>query len=145
MAESKFSEGELSGYLGRGTEVNGEIRFADTLRVDGKITGKIVSENELIVGETGEVDAEIEVGSVSITGKLSGTATIKNRIEIHKNGTVRADLNLHGPNLVIEEGGIFEGTVQMGEGQGRKRDTLKRGEKVRAEGSKLTEIIALDS
>lgn len=125
--------------------MNGEIRFAETLRVDGKVTGKIVSENELIVGESGEVDAEIEVGSVSITGKLSGTATIKNRIEIHKNGTVRADLNLNGPNLVIEEGGIFEGTVQMGEAQGRRRDTVKRGEKVRAEGSKLTEIAALDS
>lgn len=134
--------GELSGYIGPGTEVNGEIKFADTLRVDGKITGKVVSENELIVGESGEIDAEIEVGSVSVTGKISGTAKVKNRIEIHRNGTVLADLRLNGPSLVIEEGGILEGTVDMGQGVTRPREKEKQREKVRAEGGKVSEIAA---
>jgi cytoskeletal protein CcmA (bactofilin family) len=134
--------GELSGYIGPGTEVNGEIKFADTLRVDGKITGKVVSDNELIVGETGEIDAEIEVGSISVTGKISGSATIKNKIEIHRNGAVRADLQLHGPNLIIEEGGILEGSVDMGQGAPRHRDKEKQREKVRADGGKVSEIAA---
>lgn len=137
--------GELSGYLGPGTEVNGEIKFNDVLRVDGKITGKIVSENELVVGDTGEVDAEIEVGSVSVTGKVSGTATVKNRIQIHKNGIVRADLHLSGPSLIIEEGGILEGRVTMGENPARARDKERPREKVRTEGAKLSGLAALDS
>lgn len=145
MSSPKAGGGDLSGYLGPGTEVNGEIRFTDVLRVDGKITGKVVSENELIVGESGEVDAEIEVGSVKITGKVSGTATVKNRVEIHKNGTVRADLNLSGPNLVIEEGGVFEGRVTMGQVPDRAREHVKQREKLRAEGGKVSEFAVLDS
>ncbi len=145
MSNQKPPTGELSGYLGPGTEVNGEIKFSDVLRVDGKITGKIISENELVVGETGEIDAEIEVGSVSVTGKVSGTATVKHRIEIHKNGVVRADLNLSGPSLIIEEGGILEGRVSMGAGPARAKDKERPREKVRSEGSKLTGVVALDS
>lgn len=143
MGNSKIGgAGELSGYIGPGTEVNGEIRFADTLRVDGKITGKVVSDNELIVGEKGEIDAEIEVGSISVTGKISGSAMVKNKIEIHRNGTVRADLHLSGPNLVIEEGGILEGSVDMGQGTAHPRDKEKQREKVRADGGKVSEIAA---
>jgi len=105
--------GELNGFLGEGTWVKGEIRFTDTLRVDGKVTGKITSERELIVGQSGEVEAEIDVGSLSVTGKVSGTIKVKERIEIHPRGRVYGELKLTAPNLIIEEGGIFEGSIDM--------------------------------
>ena len=82
---------------------------------------------------------------MSVTGKVSGTATVKNRIEIHKNGVVRADLNLSGPSLIIEEGGILEGRVSMGAGPARAKDKERPREKVRSEGSKFTGVAALDS
>jgi cytoskeletal protein CcmA (bactofilin family) len=105
--------GELNGFLGEGTWVKGEIRFTDTLRVDGKVTGKITSERELIVGQSGEVEAEIDVGSLSVTGKVSGTIKVRERIEIHPRGRVYGELKLTAPNLIIEEGGIFEGSIDM--------------------------------
>jgi cytoskeletal protein CcmA (bactofilin family) len=105
--------GELNGFLGEGTWVKGEIRFTDTLRVDGKVTGKIISDRELIVGQTGEVEADVEVGVLSVSGKVSGTITVKERIDIHPSGRVYGELKLSAPNLVIEEGGIFEGSIDM--------------------------------
>ena len=47
--------GELDGYLGPGTVIEGTVRFAEVLRVDGKISGKVFSERELIVGEDGRL------------------------------------------------------------------------------------------
>lgn len=105
--------GELNGFLGPGTWVKGEIRFTDTLRVDGKVTGKIISDRELIVGQTGEVEAEVEVGSLSVSGKVSGTIKVKDRIEIHPRGRVYGELKLAAPNLIIEEGAVFEGSIDM--------------------------------
>ena len=64
---------DISGFLAEGTEVKGEIRFKDMLRIDGKVSGKIVSEGELVVGENGAVEAEVSVGTLSVSGQITGT------------------------------------------------------------------------
>ena len=116
MNRGKGSGGHLNGYLGPGTEIEGVVRFTDVLRVDGKITGRILSEKDLIVGETGEVDGDIEVGTLSVAGRVHGNVTIKTRLEIHQGGRVSGDLILETRHLVVEEGGVFEGNIRMGEG-----------------------------
>jgi len=104
--------GVLNGFLDRGCSLTGELRFEDTLRLDGNFRGKIISEHELIIGDSGDFDGEIEVGSVSINGRVKGIVRASNRIEIHPGGRVTA--TLIAPILVIEEGATFEGDVQMG-------------------------------
>lgn len=107
---------DISGFLAEGTEIKGEIRFPEVLRVDGKITGKVISEKELVVGESGEIEAEVEVGTLSVSGKVTGTIHVKEKMEIHPKGRVVGDLTLEKPNLVIHEGGVFEGNVDMNAG-----------------------------
>ncbi len=109
----RTGESNLSGFLGEGTVISGDVRFPEILRVEGKITGKITSEKELVVGESGEIEAEIEVGSLSVNGKVSGTLRVRDRLTIHAHGHVRGELILEKPALIIEEGGIFEGTIEM--------------------------------
>jgi cytoskeletal protein CcmA (bactofilin family) len=111
---------DISGFLAEGTEINGEIRFKDVLRVDGKIGGKVISEKELVVGETGEVEAEVNVGVLSVSGKVTGTIHVKEKLEIHPTGRVVGDVTLEKPNLVIHEGGVFEGNIDMN--AGKKKD-----------------------
>ncbi len=40
---SKAKSGELNGFLDRGASFKGELEFEDTMRIDGRFTGKIVS------------------------------------------------------------------------------------------------------
>ena len=61
--------------MDEGTEFLGELRFRDTLRIDGQLKGKIVSDNTLIVGETGHVEADIDCGVVSIRGTVPAGST----------------------------------------------------------------------
>ena len=107
---------DISGFLAEGTEVHGEVRFRDVLRVDGKITGKVISEKELVIGETGEIEADVEVGTLSVSGKVSGTIHVKEKMEIHARGRVVGDVTLEKANLVIHEGGVFEGNIDMNTG-----------------------------
>jgi cytoskeletal protein CcmA (bactofilin family) len=111
-----IGQDDISGFLAEGTEIKGEIRFKDILRVDGKVSGKIISEGELVIGENGEVEAEVSVGTLSVSGRITGTVHAAEKIEIHPRGKVYGDLNLDKPNLVIHEGGVFEGKIEMGGG-----------------------------
>lgn len=113
-----IGQDDISGFLAEGTEIKGEIRFRDILRVDGKVSGKIISEGELVIGETGEVEAEVRVGTLSVSGRLNGSISAVEKIEIHPKGKVHGDLSLNKPNLVIHEGGVFEGSIDMGTAAG---------------------------
>ena len=112
MAKSKGAE-DLNGFLDEGTEFSGELRFRDVLRIDGRAKGRIVSDNTLIVGETGQVDAEIDCGVISIRGRVSGQVRGRQRIELLSGCRVQA--RLVAPKLLIEDGAFFEGECQMGE------------------------------
>jgi cytoskeletal protein CcmA (bactofilin family) len=102
----------FGGFLTEGTEIDGEIRFNEELRVDGKIGGRIFSvKGRLYVGESGEIEAEIRVGTVSISGMVTGTLEASVRVEIHATGRFYG--SIHSPALIIEEGAIFEGQCEM--------------------------------
>jgi len=103
--------GKVSGFIDKDTEIVGDIRFNDSFRIDGKFKGKILSGNTLIIGENGNVEADIEVRSVSINGKVKGSITTKDRVEIFSKGRVTG--KIIAPKLIIEEGAFFQGTCQM--------------------------------
>ena len=108
-----LSAEELNGFMDQGTEFEGELRFKDTFRIDGSLKGRIVSDNTLIVGESGRVDADIECAVVSIRGTVSGRVHGRERIELLAGSRVQA--TLVSPKLVIEEGAFFQGQCDMGE------------------------------
>jgi cytoskeletal protein CcmA (bactofilin family) len=103
---------DLNGFMDQGTEFVGELRFRDTFRIDGRLKGRVVSDNTLIVGETGSVEADIDCGVVSIRGSVSGNVTGRQRIELLAGGRVQG--SLISPRLVIEEGAFFQGECDMG-------------------------------
>jgi len=105
--------GELNGFLDRGATFKGELEFEDTMRIDGRFNGKIMSKNELIVGESAHIEGDISVGRIAISGTVVGRIVAEQRVEIHRNGKVFSDIDT--PALVIEEGAIFQGNCTMGD------------------------------
>lgn len=105
------ARGDLNGFLDAGSHIRGELHFEDTFRVDGRLTGKAVSTGDLVVGENGVVEADIEVGSIFVTGTVRGTVKAEERIEIAAGAKVFADLET--PALVVEDGAMLEGYCKM--------------------------------
>jgi len=110
---TKGKSGELNGFLDRGAMFKGELEFEDTMRIDGRFNGRITSKNELVVGESAQIEGEIHVGRVAISGTVIGKIVADQRVEIHRNGKVYSDIDT--PALIIEEGAIFQGNCVMGE------------------------------
>lgn len=106
--------GDLNGFLDRGSTFRGELEFEDTMRIDGHFYGSIRSKNELIVGETAVIDAEIHVGRIAISGVVKGKIHAVRKVEIHKGGRVYSDIVT--PALVVEEGAILQGACVINQG-----------------------------
>ena len=103
--------GKVNGFIDRDTEMTGEIKFSDSFRIDGTFKGKILSGNTLIVGEGGNVEADVDVANISVNGVVKGTLKASERIEIYALGRVSGEIIT--PKLIVEDGAFFQGSCQM--------------------------------
>jgi cytoskeletal protein CcmA (bactofilin family) len=103
--------GGLTAFIDQGSEFEGKLSFKDTVRIDVSFTGEIRSENTLIVGESGEIQASVQSKSVLVSGSVVGDITASQKIVLHK--TARVQGNLSTPCLAVEEGAVFNGSVKM--------------------------------
>jgi cytoskeletal protein CcmA (bactofilin family) len=103
--------GDLNALLGRGSEFEGKLTFEGTVRIDGKFTGTIITNDVLVVGEGAKISAEITCGTIIVHGEVSGNVRAKNAVELHHPAKMRG--NVEAPSLMVEKGVIFEGQCKM--------------------------------
>jgi cytoskeletal protein CcmA (bactofilin family) len=116
------------GRISRGVEVSGDVLFADALQVDGKVTGKLISESgSLMIEQTGDIHADVDVGVCVIRGALHGNVNARSRVEIYKTARVQGDITT--PVLLVEEGAMLSGAITMG------KETAQQPDAIRLEGS----------
>jgi cytoskeletal protein CcmA (bactofilin family) len=116
--------GTLNGFLDKGARFEGTLSFEDVFRIDGALKGTVLSDEELVVGESGSVEGEIRVGRLSVSGTVRGVVHARERVEVHAGGRVFAEL--HAPALVVEEGAVIQGPVETGPAQASAPSAIKR-------------------
>jgi cytoskeletal protein CcmA (bactofilin family) len=133
---------EVNAFLGKGTTFEGKMTFEGIFRLDGKFDGEIFAGDSLIVGETGEVNAQINVNALIVNGNVSGNIVANSRVEIYPPGRVVGDIKT--PTLVISEGAILEGNCQMQKKETR-RDEKVSVLKVKGDEKEETEITEVET
>lgn len=108
--EMKTTE-QINALLGKGSEFEGKLTFTGTVRIDGKFTGEIYSKDILIIGDGAKVKADIESGTIIVSGEVNGNIRALKKLEILAPGRLHG--NITTPVLLIEEGVIFQGNCQM--------------------------------
>ena len=104
--------GNLTAFIDQGSEFEGKLSFKDTVRIDGNFSGEISSDNTLIVGESGQIQATIHSVCVVISGLVEGDVHASEEIILHKTAVVNG--NLEAPAIMMEEGAQLNGNVKMG-------------------------------
>ncbi len=110
---SEIDESDLTGFLDKDTQIEGELSFKGSFRIDGVFKGKINSESTLIVGENGKVEADINIGFIIINGEVKGNIQAREKVEINASGRVIGTVT--APTLVVEEGAYLESSCQTSE------------------------------
>ena len=108
---NKNKENEVKAFLGQGTEFDGKLMFGGSVRIDGDFKGEILGGGTLIVGESANIEANIAVDNLLVSGDVRGSIEIKERVEIFSTGRLFG--NVKTSIFVIQEGAVFEGDCQM--------------------------------
>jgi cytoskeletal protein CcmA (bactofilin family) len=101
-----------SGTIGPGINIKGDITGTENLAIEGTVQGKVeLGEHEVLVGKTGRLNADVMAKSVRIEGKVEGDVVGNEKVLITRTGNVTG--NIIAPRLILEDGAIFKGTVDM--------------------------------
>ena len=126
----KKQDKSIRAYMGEDTSFTGTLAFQGTVRIDGKFEGEVITDDTLIVGETGDLNAEIKAGTIICKGKIRGLLVATKRIEIYSTSEVLG--NIRTPSLFIEAGSIFDGNCDMSSNEKKIISLVKNEEKGRS-------------
>ncbi len=102
----------ITTFLGVEAAIEGVVDFTGTIRVDGKITGKINSASgTVIIGEKSAIEADICVGVAIIMGRVKGMVDAASRIEVYPPAQIEGDIQ--APVISIDAGVKFNGKCTM--------------------------------
>lgn len=118
--------GDLNTIIGKGTVIDGTIRVQSSLRVDGKITGNVLTTESLIIGKDGEVEGEIRVKNAVVGGNVKGQIFASGKVILEARSFVTGEVKT--AKLAINDGAKFEGHCVMTDDNGVK--ALPQGSKL---------------
>jgi cytoskeletal protein CcmA (bactofilin family) len=99
-------------HIGKSLVIKGELTGAEDLYVDGTVEGSIeLRGNSLTVGPNAKIKASVNAKVVVIQGRVEGSVTTSDRIELKKSAVVNGDITTQ--RIAIEEGAAFQGKVEI--------------------------------
>jgi cytoskeletal protein CcmA (bactofilin family) len=87
LRKKRFRSPKISTVIGKGTTIEGNVRFSGGLHVDGVIKGNVISDVEderatLTLSEEGVVEGNVRVTNVMLNGKVIGDVVATDRVEL---------------------------------------------------------------
>lgn len=112
MKKGNRSVESVNTIIGSDASFEGMIEFSGTIRIDGRVAGRINSESgTLIIGEGAKTEADINVAVAIIRGEVAGRIDATDRIEVYPPG--RIDGDIVAPVISIDTGVVFNGNCEM--------------------------------
>jgi len=123
MPEPADSPRPPAPVLRAGMEFCGILVLPGPARIDGRVRGQVIAGGALWIGETGEVEADLEGDAVVVAGRVEGRITALSRIELRPTAAVQG--GLRSPRLALAEGSQVDGPCRCGEALPEPRKVAK--------------------
>ena len=115
------AKGSAKVVIGHGVVINGEIKKADEVQIDGEVDVTMKTDN-LVVGATGDCKGSIETHNADIWGAFDGDIKASSTLTIQEQGKVSGKIEYQ--NLQIKLGGQISGDIKLSDKiQSIKKDT----------------------
>ena len=97
--------------IGPQTAVRGALSGEEDLVIEGRVEGSVSLAGHLVVAESGEVEADLEIESIAVLGRVRGDIVASRSITIERGAQVSG--NVRAPRVIINDGAHFDGAVEM--------------------------------
>lgn len=102
---------KIDTILGKEVDMSGNLSCQGLVQIEGKFEGNIQCTQDLIIGESGIVNADVKARHSVISGTYNGNLQLEGKLEIKSMGKVIGDVKV--ASLIIEDGAIFDGKCEM--------------------------------
>ena len=98
--------------LGPTIFIKGDLTGEEDLIIQGRVEGEVrLKGNNVTVGESGQVKADIHGKSIHIEGQVKGNLYGVQEVVIRASGRVQG--NIVSPRVTLENGSKFKGAIDM--------------------------------
>ncbi|WP_298839125.1 bactofilin family protein [Clostridium sp.] len=105
------NENRIETLIGQQCSIIGSLNGNGLIKIDGSIDGNLTCEDNVILGESGNINGDITCNNANINGIMNGNVSCKNTLTIETCGKVQGDISVK--KLMISEGGILDGKCTM--------------------------------
>lgn len=106
---------EPTTVIGEFTSVRGALEGDEDLTVLGRVEGTIRLERTLTIEPSGVVKADVTVRNAVISGVMVGNVSASESVQLTSEGRMVGDIA--APRIIVVEGAMFRGRVDMGEAE----------------------------
>ena len=123
---NKKKQPPIKSLIAEGTHMDGHIRFADGLRVDGDVTGNVHADADkssiLVVSESAHIVGRVEADHIIINGSVKGPVVAREMLELQPKARIEGDV--HYAALEMHQGALITGLLSPIL-EGEEKPTLK--------------------
>lgn len=113
MMFAKRKAPPIRSLVGEGTVIQGDVHFADGLRIDGEVHGNVLasgSSSLLVVSENARVLGEVKAAHVIINGDVRGPVHADTLLELQPKARVCGDIRYE--LLEMHQGAVVDGELR---------------------------------
>jgi cytoskeletal protein CcmA (bactofilin family) len=111
---SKKKQPPIRTLIGEGTQIQGELRFTDGLRIDGEVIGDVIAVGEapsiLVISEKARVMGRVRGGHVIINGQVDGPIQSDELLELQPQARIVGDVRYEV--LEMHQGATIDGELR---------------------------------
>ena len=107
----QFESPDRLNRIVEGTKIIGDFIAESNIRIDGEITGNVVSRAKVVIGETGVIKGDVSCVEADVEGTVHGNLEIEDLLVLRVKSKVEG--NIMTSKLHIEEGAVFVGSCKM--------------------------------
>jgi len=100
----------ISTLISEGCILDGNLKAPAFARIDGQVTGDVMVDEGLIVGEKGSVRGNVVTKEMVVYGTITGNVQATS-LEIRSTGRVTGDILTQ--TLGVEQGAVYDGNLSM--------------------------------
>jgi len=111
---SKKKQPPIRTLIGEGTQIQGELRFTDGLRIDGEVVGDVIAVGDapsiLVISEKARVTGRVRGGHVIVNGQVNGPIQSDELLELQPQARIVGDVRYEV--LEMHQGATIDGELR---------------------------------
>ncbi len=100
----------ISTLISEGSILDGNLKAPAFARIDGQVTGDVMVDQGLVLGEKGSIHGNIITKEMVVYGTINGNIQT-NSLEIKSTGKVTGEIRTQ--TLSVENGAVYNGSLSM--------------------------------